>query len=120
MITVVAATMGFEVLGAQDPVWLSCRTLTRFWQLLLPRLASASALGRLTAEGHAARPRGSPRTRTPAVPAAAKAHAWDSRSDGSGWSARPGLPGRRGPGGACGAGAVRITESQDSRSAGSG
>ncbi|MET7656909.1 ScbR family autoregulator-binding transcription factor [Streptomyces sp. NPDC005486] len=51
VITLVAATAGFEVLGAGDPAWLSYRTLTRFWQLLLPRLASASALGRLTAQG---------------------------------------------------------------------
>ena len=71
VITLVAATTGLEVLGAQDPVWLSCRTLTRFWQLLLPRLASASALGRLTAEGHAA-------------PAARITENQDSRSAGSG------------------------------------
>lgn len=37
---VVAATVGFEVLGARDPAWLSRRTMTRFWELLLPRLAA--------------------------------------------------------------------------------
>jgi AcrR family transcriptional regulator len=37
---VVAATVGFEVLGVRDPVWLSRRTMTRFWELLLPRLAA--------------------------------------------------------------------------------
>ncbi|MFF5345664.1 ScbR family autoregulator-binding transcription factor [Streptomyces althioticus] len=43
--SVVAATTGFEVLGMHDPQWLSDRTITRFWQLLLPRLAAACALG---------------------------------------------------------------------------
>ncbi|NBM21277.1 ScbR family autoregulator-binding transcription factor, partial [Streptomyces sp. GC420] len=42
---VVAATTGFEVLGTQDPEWLAPRTITRFWQLLLPRLAAADRLG---------------------------------------------------------------------------
>ncbi|OAH10889.1 ScbR family autoregulator-binding transcription factor [Streptomyces jeddahensis] len=49
--SVVAATTGFEVLGMQDPKWLSHRTITRFWQLLLPRLAAASVLGDLVAAG---------------------------------------------------------------------
>ncbi|AQS65694.1 ScbR family autoregulator-binding transcription factor [Streptomyces pactum] len=53
--SVVAATTGFEVLGPQDPQWLSHQTVTRFWQLLLPRLAEASALGGLVAAG--SRPR---------------------------------------------------------------
>lgn len=48
---VVAATTGFEVLGMQDPQWLSDRTITRFWQLLLPRLAAASVLGDVVAAG---------------------------------------------------------------------
>ncbi|MFF7610227.1 ScbR family autoregulator-binding transcription factor [Streptomyces parvulus] len=48
---VVAATTGFEVLGTRDPQWLSHTTLTRFWQLLLPRLAAAPALTALTAAG---------------------------------------------------------------------
>ncbi|MDQ0408571.1 MULTISPECIES: ScbR family autoregulator-binding transcription factor [unclassified Streptomyces] len=49
--SVVAATTGFEVLGTRDPQWLSHATLTRFWQLLLPRLAAAPALTSLTAAG---------------------------------------------------------------------
>ncbi|MEU3761076.1 ScbR family autoregulator-binding transcription factor [Streptomyces albogriseolus] len=49
--SVVAATTGFEVLGTHDPRWLSDRTITRFWQLLLPRLAAASALGDIEAAG---------------------------------------------------------------------
>ncbi|MFG3323459.1 ScbR family autoregulator-binding transcription factor [Streptomyces sp. NPDC048171] len=48
---VVAATTGFEVLGTRDSRWLSHTTLTRFWQLLLPRLAAAPALTGLTAAG---------------------------------------------------------------------
>ncbi|MFF6918360.1 ScbR family autoregulator-binding transcription factor [Streptomyces sp. NPDC012466] len=51
MMAVVAATVGFEVLGARDGEWLSRRTLTRFWQLLLPLLAAPATLGTLTAEG---------------------------------------------------------------------
>ncbi|MGW0737841.1 ScbR family autoregulator-binding transcription factor [Streptomyces sp. NPDC002851] len=50
--SVVAATVGLEVLGARDPDWLSQPTLTRFWQLLLPRLAAASVLAGLDAEGN--------------------------------------------------------------------
>ncbi|WP_331723868.1 TetR family transcriptional regulator (plasmid) [Streptomyces coelicoflavus] len=49
--SVVAATTGFEVLGPQDPEWLSHRTITRFWRLLLPRLADPSVLGDLVAAG---------------------------------------------------------------------
>ncbi|PZT70920.1 hypothetical protein DN402_06455 [Streptomyces sp. SW4] len=49
--SVVAATTGFEVLGMQDPRWLSDRMITRFWQLLLPRLATASVLGDVVAAG---------------------------------------------------------------------
>lgn len=50
-IAVVAATTGFEVLGMQDPEWLSDRTLTCFWDLLLPRIAAAPVLGGLAAGG---------------------------------------------------------------------
>ncbi|MGW1404080.1 ScbR family autoregulator-binding transcription factor [Streptomyces sp. NPDC002405] len=53
--SVVAATTGFEVLRTQDPEWLSHRTITRFWQLLLPRLAAASVLGDLVAAGSRSR-----------------------------------------------------------------
>ncbi|MER6790066.1 ScbR family autoregulator-binding transcription factor [Streptomyces sp. NPDC000658] len=49
--SVVAATTGFEVLGARDPQWLSRRTVTRFWQLLLPRLATPAVLDDLVAAG---------------------------------------------------------------------
>ncbi|MFJ8996398.1 TetR family transcriptional regulator [Streptomyces sp. NPDC102279] len=37
-VVVVAATVGFEVLGAQDPVWLAPDPLTGFWTLVLPAL----------------------------------------------------------------------------------
>lgn len=50
-ITVVAATVGFEQLGADDRTWMSAATLVQFWDLLLPRLASAEALGRLVSSG---------------------------------------------------------------------
>ncbi|MFJ8194796.1 ScbR family autoregulator-binding transcription factor [Streptomyces sp. NPDC096094] len=53
--SVVAATTGFEVLGTQDPQWLSHGTVTRFWQLLLPRLAAPSVLGDLVPEGSRAK-----------------------------------------------------------------
>lgn len=56
VVAVVAATVGFEVLGAQDTEWLSYRTLTRFWRLLLPRLAAPAALGHLQAAGTPAHP----------------------------------------------------------------
>jgi AcrR family transcriptional regulator len=51
---VVAATLGFEVLGAQDAHWLSPGPLTRFWLLLLPALAPAPEREILTAAGSAA------------------------------------------------------------------
>jgi AcrR family transcriptional regulator len=35
---VVAATIGFEVLSGTDKTWLSEERVTRFWDLLLPRL----------------------------------------------------------------------------------
>lgn len=53
---VVAATVGFEVLGARDTAWLSRRAITQFWQLLLPTLASVALLGALHAEGSLAAP----------------------------------------------------------------
>ncbi|MER7663643.1 helix-turn-helix domain-containing protein [Streptomyces sp. NPDC096193] len=58
---VVAVTAGLETLGRQDPQWLSQTPLTRFWALLLPRLAAASCLASLVASG----------TCTPSAPAAA-------------------------------------------------
>ncbi|MFD7710300.1 ScbR family autoregulator-binding transcription factor [Streptomyces sp. NPDC059786] len=48
---VVAATVGFETMGSHDSRWLSRNSLTRFWSLLLPRLASPSALSGLVASG---------------------------------------------------------------------
>ncbi|WP_330301449.1 ScbR family autoregulator-binding transcription factor [Streptomyces sp. NBC_00503] len=48
---VVAATVGFEVLGARDAAWLAPRTVARFWELLLPRLALPDVLGTLRAAG---------------------------------------------------------------------
>ncbi|MFF4044698.1 ScbR family autoregulator-binding transcription factor [Streptomyces sp. NPDC001816] len=49
--TVVGATVGFEVLGARDAAWLAPRTITQFWELLLPTLASPELLVRLDAKG---------------------------------------------------------------------
>lgn len=51
--TVVAATVGFQVLGTQAAVWLAPGALTQFWELLLPRMASAQVLGELVASGDA-------------------------------------------------------------------
>jgi AcrR family transcriptional regulator len=50
-VAVVAATVGFEQLGTDDRAWRSRATLVQFWDLLLPRLASAEALGRLASGG---------------------------------------------------------------------
>jgi hypothetical protein len=41
---VVAATVGFEVLGGEDKGWLSEQKVTGFWDLLLPRLTERHAL----------------------------------------------------------------------------
>ncbi|MFF1699298.1 ScbR family autoregulator-binding transcription factor [Streptomyces sp. NPDC058257] len=51
---VVAVTVGFEALGAQDARWLSPDPLTRFWHLMLPALAPAPERETLTAAGSAA------------------------------------------------------------------
>lgn len=48
---VVGATVGFAALGGHDVNWLSRTTLTRFWSLLLPRVASSNAQPGLVAEG---------------------------------------------------------------------
>ncbi|MFG2877479.1 ScbR family autoregulator-binding transcription factor [Streptomyces sp. NPDC048337] len=50
---VVAATVGLEVLGAHEPEWVAPHTLTRFWTLMLPRLAAVGVLGGLMPEGSA-------------------------------------------------------------------
>ncbi|MEU8891595.1 ScbR family autoregulator-binding transcription factor [Streptomyces sp. NPDC048442] len=39
--TIVAATVGFEVLGAQDPAWYAEHRIAGFWELLLPGLRGA-------------------------------------------------------------------------------
>ncbi|MFI5987234.1 ScbR family autoregulator-binding transcription factor [Streptomyces sp. NPDC051555] len=48
---VVASMVGLEVLGADERDWVSRETLTRFWILMLPRLAAQGVLGGLVAEG---------------------------------------------------------------------
>ncbi|MCZ4515793.1 ScbR family autoregulator-binding transcription factor [Streptomyces sp. ActVer] len=48
---VVAATVGFGALGSRNAQWLSQSMLTRFWALLLPRLATEAALKGLVASG---------------------------------------------------------------------
>ncbi|MGC4984711.1 ScbR family autoregulator-binding transcription factor [Streptomyces sp. DT193] len=50
-VAVVAATVGFELLGADDRTWMSPATIMQFWDLLLPRLAAADGLGRLVSGG---------------------------------------------------------------------
>nr|WP_233841495.1 hypothetical protein [Streptomyces microflavus] len=57
----VAVTTGFEVLGRYDSEWLSARTLTGFWRLLLPRLATQETLPLLDPSGPPRRRRPSPR-----------------------------------------------------------
>ncbi|NUK02261.1 TetR family transcriptional regulator [Streptomyces lunaelactis] len=44
---IVAATTGFETLGRDNPEWLSHRSLTGFWRIVLPCLATAEALAGL-------------------------------------------------------------------------
>ncbi|GGS27482.1 TetR family transcriptional regulator [Streptomyces aureoverticillatus] len=51
---VVAATVGFEVLGVKDPKWVSRRTLSQYWELMLPRLAAPEQLAGLIPHGPAA------------------------------------------------------------------
>ncbi|EPH41247.1 putative A-factor receptor protein [Streptomyces aurantiacus JA 4570] len=48
---VVAATVGFEVLGVKDPKWVSQRTLSQYWELMLPRLAAPEQLAALVPHG---------------------------------------------------------------------
>ncbi|MEU6217267.1 ScbR family autoregulator-binding transcription factor [Streptomyces sp. NPDC047022] len=52
--TVVGATVGFAAMGGHDVRWLSRITLTRFWALLLPRVASEQALRVTSASGRQA------------------------------------------------------------------
>ncbi|MFG2753566.1 ScbR family autoregulator-binding transcription factor [Streptomyces xanthophaeus] len=51
---VVGATVGFEVLSVRDATWISRRTVTRFWELLLPSLAAQDVLVRIRAQGSGA------------------------------------------------------------------
>ncbi|MEU5771487.1 ScbR family autoregulator-binding transcription factor [Streptomyces asoensis] len=48
---VVAATAGFEVLGAGDVSWLSRTSVTRLWEVLLPRLAGPAGQANLVCAG---------------------------------------------------------------------
>ncbi|MFJ3673962.1 ScbR family autoregulator-binding transcription factor [Streptomyces sp. NPDC090106] len=48
---IVAATAGFEVLGGGDTSWLSRQNVTRFWEVILPRLAGRRDLERLLSAG---------------------------------------------------------------------
>lgn len=49
--TIVAATIGLEVLGRRDTEWLSRPTLTAFWQLMLPTFAAENTADRLIPAG---------------------------------------------------------------------
>ncbi|MFE4800946.1 ScbR family autoregulator-binding transcription factor [Streptomyces sp. NPDC056708] len=42
--TIVAATVGFDVLAGDDPQWLAERRIIGFWELLLPGIATADVL----------------------------------------------------------------------------
>lgn len=55
---VVAATVGFEVLGGEDKAWLSEEKVTGFWDLLLPRLTERHALVCASVAGSGADPAG--------------------------------------------------------------
>lgn len=59
---VVASTVGLEVLGAGERDWVAPHTLTRFWSLMLPRLAAAGTLDALLPQGSAAGRGEGPRT----------------------------------------------------------
>ncbi|MEV7727340.1 ScbR family autoregulator-binding transcription factor [Streptomyces sp. NPDC087917] len=48
---VVAATVGFEVLGLRDAEWLAASTVARFWRLLLPTLVPADRFAVLETSG---------------------------------------------------------------------
>jgi AcrR family transcriptional regulator len=48
---IVAATTGFEVLAGEDAFWLSRQNVTRFWELLLPRLVGGQDLDRVVCAG---------------------------------------------------------------------
>ncbi|MEU3794802.1 ScbR family autoregulator-binding transcription factor [Streptomyces fructofermentans] len=62
---VVAATVGLEVLGAENTAWLSRQNVTRLWEVLLPRLADRQDLPGLVCAGSRP-PAVLPQGRTPA------------------------------------------------------
>ncbi|MEN8655977.1 ScbR family autoregulator-binding transcription factor [Streptomyces sp. 21So2-11] len=49
--SIVAATVGFEVLSRSDQEWLSRESVTGFWQLQLPCLTAPGVAGRLDPSG---------------------------------------------------------------------
>ncbi|MFD7168262.1 ScbR family autoregulator-binding transcription factor [Streptomyces violascens] len=49
--SIVAATTGMELLARSDAEWLAHATLTRFWELMLPSLATPEALAELEPAG---------------------------------------------------------------------
>ncbi|MFI6689121.1 ScbR family autoregulator-binding transcription factor [Streptomyces sp. NPDC050485] len=49
--SIVAATTGMELLARNDAEWLSPETLTRFWEVVLPSLATPAALTMLDLAG---------------------------------------------------------------------
>ena len=53
MRTVVAATVGFEVLGGRDVRWLSQTAVDQFWSLLLPSLTAGANRRSLVVSGSA-------------------------------------------------------------------
>jgi AcrR family transcriptional regulator len=53
---IVAATTGFEVLADDDVFWASRQNITRFWELLLPRLANGQDLDGLVCAGSSVAP----------------------------------------------------------------
>ncbi|MEU3902125.1 ScbR family autoregulator-binding transcription factor [Streptomyces sp. NPDC045251] len=48
---VVAATVGMEVLGGGDAAWLSRQNVTRFWEVMLPRLTGDRNRGAVVSSG---------------------------------------------------------------------
>ncbi|MFH8990143.1 ScbR family autoregulator-binding transcription factor [Streptomyces sp. NPDC017940] len=53
---VLAATVGFEVLGSTDPRWVARSTLRHYWEFMLPRLAPEDTLPALVPCGTAPAP----------------------------------------------------------------
>lgn len=66
--SIVAATVGFELLGRGDLRWLSRESITGFWQLHLPCLATPDVAGRLDPAGTVAAQPAAPRTPGPPAP----------------------------------------------------